>query len=74
MNDQAGGNSRWEQNEITAYPWAAHYAPVPGAKAFYLRELFEELGVLKNGQWEERVPMFCTTGKTISLRTVAGGH
>lgn len=58
MNDQAGGNSRWEQNEITAYPWAAHYAPVPGPKAFYLRELFEELGVLKNGQWEERYLCF----------------
>ena len=32
MNDQAGGNSRWGENEITAYPWAAHYVPVPGAR------------------------------------------
>ncbi|HWY21202.1 MAG TPA: FAD-dependent oxidoreductase [Candidatus Acidoferrum sp.] len=58
MNDQAGGNSRWGENEITAYPWAAHYVPVPGPKAIYLRELFEELGVLKNGQWEERYLCF----------------
>jgi len=54
MCDQAGGNSRWGENEITAYPWAAHYVPVPGHKAVYVRELFEDLGVLKDGKWEER--------------------
>ena len=54
MNPEAGGNARWGQNEITAYPWAAHYVPVPGRKAEYVRELFEDLGVLKNGQWDER--------------------
>jgi NAD(P)-binding Rossmann-like domain len=58
MNDQAGGNSRWGENEITAYPWAAHYVPVPGPKAIYVRELFEELGVLKDGRWEERYLCF----------------
>ncbi|MBV9182456.1 MAG: twin-arginine translocation pathway signal protein, partial [Acidobacteria bacterium] len=58
MNDQAGGNSRWGENEITAYPWGAHYVPVPGPKAGFVRELFEELGVLKNGQWEERYLCF----------------
>jgi hypothetical protein len=58
MNDQAGGNSRWGVNEITAYPWAAHYVPVPGSKVTYVRELFEDLGVLKNGQWEERYLCF----------------
>jgi hypothetical protein len=54
MNDAAGGNARWGENEITAYPWAAHYVPVPGPKAVYVRELFEDLGVLKDGQWNER--------------------
>jgi len=58
MNEQAGGNSRWGENEITAYPWGAHYVPVPGTKAVYVRELFEELGVLKNGEWEERYLCF----------------
>ena len=58
MNDQPGGNSRWGENEITAYPWAAHYVPVPGPKAVYVRELFEDFGVLKNGQWEERYLCF----------------
>jgi len=58
MNDQPGGNSRWGENEITAYPWAAHYLPVPGSKAVYVRELCEELGVLKDGRWEERYLCF----------------
>ena len=58
MNAQPGGNARWSENEITAYPWAAHYVPVPGPKAVYVRELMEDLGVLKNGQWEERYLAF----------------
>jgi len=58
MNDQAGGNARSGENEITAYPWAAHYVPVPGTQAGYVRELFADLGVLKNGQWEERYLVF----------------
>ena len=58
MNEQVGGNSRWGENEVTAYPWAAHYVPVPGAKATYVRELFEELSVLKDGVWDERALCF----------------
>ncbi len=58
MNEQAGGNSRWGQNEVSSYPWAAHYVPVPGAKATYVRELFEDLGVLKDGEWEEKYLCF----------------
>ena len=48
MEPSAGGNSRWGENEISAYPWAAHYVPVPDARATLVRELFEELGVLKD--------------------------
>jgi hypothetical protein len=58
MNQQPGGNSRWGENEVTAYPWAAHYVPVPGPKATYVRELFEELIVLKDGVWDERALCF----------------
>jgi phytoene dehydrogenase-like protein len=58
MNDNAGGNARWGENEVSAYPWAAHYVPVPGPKAVYVRELFEELGVLVNGEWNERYLCF----------------
>jgi phytoene dehydrogenase-like protein len=58
MNGQAGGNARSGENEVSAYPWAAHYVPVPGPKAIYVRELFEELGVLRDGVWNERFLCF----------------
>lgn len=54
MEEQSGGNARWGENEITAYPWAAHYVPVPNRDSALVRELFTELGVLQDGQWNER--------------------
>ena len=30
MESEAGGNARAGRNDVTAYPWAAHYVPVPG--------------------------------------------
>jgi glycine/D-amino acid oxidase-like deaminating enzyme len=54
MESQAGGNSRWGESEITAFPWAAHYVPVPDLRATLVRELFEDLGVLRDGVWDER--------------------
>ena len=52
--ERAGGNARSGENDVSSYPWAAHYVPVPGARATLVRELFEELGVLRDGVWEER--------------------
>jgi len=54
LERDAGGNARWGENEISAYPWAAHYLPVPGANAPLVRELCEELGLLRGGVWDER--------------------
>lgn len=54
MEPDPGGNSRWGQNEISAYPWAAHYVPVPGPHETLARELFEDLGVFNDGKWDER--------------------
>src|SRR5262249_13950893 len=58
MEQQSGGNARWGENEITAYPWAAHYLPVPGVKTKLVRDLCEQLGLLKDGKWEERYLCF----------------
>ena len=58
MEQQAGGNSRWGENEISKFPWAAHYVPVPAKGESLARELFEELGVLRDGKWDERVLCF----------------
>jgi len=54
MEAEPGGNARWGRNEIAAFPWAAHYVPVPGPGATLVRELFEELGVLRDWQFDER--------------------
>ncbi len=54
MASKAGGNARWGENEITAYPWAAHYVPIPNRRSPLVRELFEELGLLHEGKLEER--------------------
>ena len=54
MEPDAGGNARSGSNAVSAYPWAAHYVPVPGPKATLVRELFAELGVLgADGTWRE---------------------
>lgn len=58
MEQSAGGNSRWGENEISKFPWAAHYVPVPPKGESLARELFEELGVLRDGTWDERVLCF----------------
>jgi glycine/D-amino acid oxidase-like deaminating enzyme len=46
LESEAGGNARFGENRISAYPWGAHYVPLPGKEAVYVRELFEELGVI----------------------------
>ena len=54
LEKEAGGNSRYGQNEISAYPWGAHYVPVPNTEAVLVRELFTELGLFVDGKWDER--------------------
>ena len=54
MERDPGGNSRSGRNEISAYPWAAHYVPVPNKESTLVRELFTELGLLQDGEWDER--------------------
>src|SRR5205823_3688912 len=46
LEDGAGGNSRWGESEVSAYPWGAHYIPLPGTEARAVRLLLAELGVL----------------------------
>jgi glycine/D-amino acid oxidase-like deaminating enzyme len=43
---EAGGNSRGGANAVSAYPWGAHYVPLPGPEAIEAAELFREFGVI----------------------------
>ncbi len=47
MDDEPGGNSRAGQSPLVAYPWGAHYLPLPTAESSLVRELLAELGVLQ---------------------------
>lgn len=47
LEAEAGGNSRAGQSPLVAYPWGAHYLPLPNPEAVYVRELLAELGVLQ---------------------------
>ncbi|MGC8759747.1 MAG: flavin monoamine oxidase family protein [Bryobacteraceae bacterium] len=54
MEKQPGGNARWGRNDISAFPWAAHYLPVPDPRQTLTRELCRELGLLEGDEWSER--------------------
>lgn len=56
LDQKVGGNSQSGENEVSAYPWAAHYVPLPGVDAQYVKELFEELGVIKS--YQEGFPVY----------------
>jgi glycine/D-amino acid oxidase-like deaminating enzyme len=54
MEPEAGGNSRSGENAVSAYPWGAHYVPIPGQAAGLVREIFSDLGVYDGTTWDER--------------------
>lgn len=65
LEAEAGGNSRAGRNAVSAYPWGAHYLPLPTREASAVRELLAELGVLQGDpravrpRYEERY--LCST-------------
>jgi phytoene dehydrogenase-like protein len=46
LESEPGGNSRAGRSDLVAYPWGAHYLPLPTEEAVEVRELLAELGVL----------------------------
>ncbi len=46
LEPAAGGNSRWGENEVSAFPWGAHYLPLPTRESRAVRLLLKDLGVL----------------------------
>jgi glycine/D-amino acid oxidase-like deaminating enzyme len=54
----AGGNARSGENQVSRYPWAAHYVPLPNRETVLVRELFEELGIIRDGKYNERYLCF----------------
>ncbi|GEP41684.1 FAD-dependent oxidoreductase [Brevifollis gellanilyticus] len=47
LEEKAGGTSLSESNAINAYPWGAHYVPLPGKDCHEVLEFFGEIGLIK---------------------------
>ncbi|MHB8880506.1 MAG: FAD-dependent oxidoreductase [Thermodesulfovibrionales bacterium] len=47
LEDRIGGNSAYAVHKVSPYPLGAHYVPLPGEEAVFVRELFEELGIIE---------------------------
>jgi hypothetical protein len=47
LETSPGGNSRWGENAVSAFPWGAHYLPLPTREARAVRLLLADLGVLQ---------------------------
>ncbi len=57
LESRPGGNARWGANEVSAYPWGAHYIPLPTPEARATRVLLAELGVLL-GDPDAKLPRY----------------
>lgn len=57
LEGQPGGNSRWGENGVSAYPWGAHYLPVPTPESTAVREVVEEMGLVV-GVGEDGAPVY----------------
>jgi hypothetical protein len=57
LESHPGGNAISGQNEISAYPWGAHYVPIAGSDMVAVTELFEELGVIQ-GRNADGLPIY----------------
>jgi len=57
MDRSAGGNSRSGSNSVAAYPWGAHYVPLPGAEATEVLDVFRDFGVIE-GSDPQGLPIY----------------
>ncbi len=47
LEKEVGGNSSSSRNNISAFPWGAHYIPIANDESEYVRMLFQELGIIE---------------------------
>lgn len=47
LEAQTGGNACSGKNEVSAYPWGAHYVPLLTKESVVARKLFEDFGIIK---------------------------
>lgn len=57
LEAQTGGNSYSGKNEVSAYPWGAHYVPLLTQEATAAKKLFEDFGIIK-GYNKNNLPIY----------------
>lgn len=55
-----GGNSAFGENTVSAYPWGAHYVPLPNPESVEVLALLEEFGVI-TGRDGDGLPIYDET-------------
>jgi hypothetical protein len=60
LESHAGGVAQSGRNSVSAYPWGAHYLPIPTRESKAVRELLEELGAI-TGYTPSGVPIYKET-------------
>ncbi|MBX0290606.1 FAD-dependent oxidoreductase [Hymenobacter sp. HSC-4F20] len=58
LDEQPGGNSRAGRNEVTAYPWGAHYLPLPDPRNHELLAFLQEAGVITGTDAASGLPIY----------------
>lgn len=56
LESAAGGNALGGKNEVSAYPWGAHYVPLLTEESIAVRRLFEECGIITG--YEKGLPLY----------------
>ncbi len=46
LESNVGGNSASGSNNVSSYPWGAHYVPLANEESTMVRTLFEDLGII----------------------------
>lgn len=59
LESSPGGNSTSGENVISAYPWGAHYVPLPNAECTEVLALLEEFGAITG--WRDGLPIYDET-------------
>ena len=59
LEREPGGNSASGANAVSAYPWGAHYVPLPNAECTEVLALLEEFGAITG--WRNGLPIYDET-------------
>ncbi len=57
LEERTGGNSSSGENATSAYPWGAHYLPIPNVESVWVHTFLEEIGIIL-GKDAKGLPIF----------------